>query len=217
MELNNLTFVAKDKIEHTDTWHNSTYVAKDKWRTLTHDMIWRVWRRTRWSQVTYGIIWLMSPRTKWSKVTHGMIWLIWRRTMCSKLTHDIIWLIWRRTKRSKIWRMWRRTKRSKLKPHDITYVAKGEVDPTETRGNLTLWLKVQFRSVQDAIYAMRKPTLCAPPRLSDVFPTLPLKRFQFKMLFMRWENPHYALHPVSQTFSQRYLWNGSSVPKGDLT
>ena len=44
---------------------------------------------------------------------------------------------------------------------------------------ILLWVKVQFSSVQDDIYAMRKPTLCAPPRLSEDFPTLPLKQFQY--------------------------------------
>ena len=37
--------------------------------------------------------------------------------------------------------------------------------------------KSQFSSFQDVIYALRKP-ICAPPRLSEVSPTLPLKRFQ---------------------------------------
>ena len=59
-------------------------------------------------------------------------------------------------------------------------MAKGEVDPTETSGNFTVGEgSVQFSSVQDDIYAMRKPTLCAPPRLSEDFPTLPLKQFQY--------------------------------------
>ena len=34
-------------------------------------------------------------------------------------------------------------------------------------------------SVQEGIYAIGKAhKLCAPPRLSEVYPTLPLKRFQ---------------------------------------
>ena len=40
---------------------------------------------------------------------------------------------------------------------------------------------VQFSSVQrqDGIYALGKAhTICAPPRLSEVSPTLPLKQFQ---------------------------------------
>ena len=35
----------------------------------------------------------------------------------------------------------------------------------------------QFSSVQDGIYALKKP-ICAPPHLPEVSPTLPLKQFQ---------------------------------------
>ena len=46
---------------------------------------------------------------------------------------------------------------------------------------LSLLVVVQFSSVQDGIYALEK-TLCAPPRLLEVSPTLPWKRFQYSSI-----------------------------------
>ena len=88
---------------------------------------------------------------------------------------------------------------------------------------------VQFKMV---VLRLEKP-ICAAPRLSEVFPTLPLKRFQ---CFSDWwwlpecsageccnnsssvQDGSFALgkaHIVSQKFPQRCLWNGSNACRID--
>ena len=45
---------------------------------------------------------------------------------------------------------------------------------------------VQFSSIQEGVYALRKAQMCStPPSLSDVSPTLPLKRFQDRLASFR--------------------------------
>ena len=65
-------------------------------------------------------------------------------------------------------------------------------------------VSVQSSSVQDAIYALGKA--CAPPRLSEVSPALPLKRFQCSS---DWRWPSLVL---SRKIVQRFLFQRLSPP-----